>query len=563
VVVVRIASLLDHMRAVWRIGEPMIRLLLLLLLLLLMWSSAVAVAWGEVIERAYYLCTKEPLFWAFEEAHRDPLKEDDLYGAERDIVRLGNVPYQSPYLSEGDELWDVSAEFAKDAGRRRLFEWAIFNETTGYFVFKGKPEMMDLIDALARAEIVELPRTVLVNAKVYRVRRKNVGISKWKVSDLEKRHKSLLEAEVMTRPGQEVIFKGGDGSIDLRLEPQVGAVDEAIDLVFMIEGEVEGQSFSIKTGMTGFNGLSSIIEMGSIGGEETLLLVIKPEIFLLGGVRLNDAVLDVENPSPSPAEKLIPPEVEEKWPVVPKTGKMFRTFLVPPTFASFLDSGGGTDETGDPFAVDSDEVESTKKHSRFLLKKWDPRVKGGAAGNVYDMKNLFELQGVIFKEGDFAVLVANAGLLYAKLDPLQMELLDAICSLSGPEYPRMIFVNFSLLEGTTKIEISDLGRKNLKEKFKSGLMALPGRKSTLNLKNDFYSLSTENEPQVGVKDDVIDLRGKVVFSKGKETLFEWVSGITLTSGKRQIVSSYAHDGKWYALMVEAKVEEMADWLLGE
>ena len=64
-----------------------------------------------------------------------------------------------------------------------------------------------------------------------------------------------------------------------------------------------------------------MIELGSIGGDETLLLVIKPEIYLVGGVRFNQAVMDAQNPNLSPAEKLAPPEVEKKWPVDPKTGK--------------------------------------------------------------------------------------------------------------------------------------------------------------------------------------------------------------------------------------------------
>ena len=201
-------------------------------LLLLLWCSAVllAVARGEVVERAYYLGTKEPLLWAYEIAHKDPSKEEDLFGAEPELVRLKGVPYESLYLSKGDELWDVSAVFAEDSGKRRLFERAIFNETTGRFVFKGEREVSDRVDAIARAQIMDLPRTIQINAKVYRVKKKNFGVSKWNGGELEKRHKSLLEAEGMTRPGQQFVFKGG--AIEMRVQPQVGGNDEVIDLEF-------------------------------------------------------------------------------------------------------------------------------------------------------------------------------------------------------------------------------------------------------------------------------------------------------------------------------------------
>ena len=94
-------------------------------------------------------------------------------------------------------------------------------------------------------------------------------------------------------------------------------------------------------------------------------------------------------------------------------------------------------------------------------------------------------------------------------------------------------------------------------------MARPGWNSTLDFKNDSHSVSLKIEPHVGARDGVIDMSGEMVFSKGKGKLLEWKSWVTLLSGKKEIVSSFQKDGKWYVLVVEVKVEEMIDWLLGK
>ncbi|MDA7888652.1 hypothetical protein N9A86_04670 [Akkermansiaceae bacterium] len=106
-------------------------------------------------------------------------------------------------------------------------------------------------------------------------------------------------------------------------------------------------------------------------------------------------------------------------------------------------------------------------------------------------------------------------------------------------------------------------REDLRCVFKGGLVARPGQSSTLKLGCGLHSVSLELESGIGANEDYIDMRGRLHWIEGKETRAQWLSGITLISDKKQIVSSYLKDGKWYAILIEPKAEWMSDWLLGE
>ena len=516
-------------------------------LLFLMWFHAVllTVARGEVVERAYYFGSKEQLLSEMNN-DGDPFAEDDpevAPEAEKVVTRLQKAPFKSRYISAGDRLWDVSSQFEDDSGVEVPFEWAVFNETTGWLILKGETKELDRVGPDVQSVILSLPRSIHLHAKIFLVPTQDWGISSWKVSELEKSHQCLLEAEVMTPPGMEALVEGEKGAIKLRFEPQVGSSDEVIDMMSLtLSGTVKGYSFDLMTRLSGFNGVPSVIELGAIGNGESLVLVMRPDIYLPGGVKSREAVQDRSKPVISPYERMIPPSPEELWPPDPKTGKVFSRFMVSPTFIGFLDSGGGGEE------------------ERFMIKSWNSKVIAKPGERVFDVRPLLELQGVVFGEGDFAILVSTSGTLVAELDPKNMELLNAIVTAPRPSSPRIIALNFSLVEGEEKIEASDLSQESLKGKFKTGFVAWPGGNGVMRLKKGDLSILLEPEAQVGGWDNVIDLRGKLVFSEGKEVLLEWNSGVTLISGKKEIVSSYTKDGKWYALVVEARVEVLEEWL---
>jgi hypothetical protein len=529
-------------------------------------TISLAVAWGEEVrERAYYLGTKNELHWGFTQngGDVDPFAADPEPAPELTMVPLEKAPFQSRYFSEGNQLLDLTAGLRNHCPKEAKIGNAVFNETTGRLVVLADDAAHEFIEPIARSIIVGLPRMIRLTVKVYQVPIKGFGVSRWNGVDLETDHRSLVEAEVMTRPGAEAVINSSKGALVLNFEPQVGSNDEIIDSPLELSGEVKGHSFKLKTGVTLYNGVPAVIELGAMGGEEPLLLLLKPEIILVGGVKSDEAILDHENPPKSPFAKMIPPSVEEKWEPDPETGKVFRRFSVPPTFVNFIDSGGGGGEA-DPFATD----EPAKSESKYLVKSWSPKLKLELSARVFDLRILLEYQGLEFAGEDFAYLVENdspqlSSTLCAELDSANMELLYAIISAAGPANPVVITCSASLIEGTKKIEAHDLKREDLRCLVKSGLVALPGRNSTLELRKGPHAVLIEMEQQVGAADDQIDLRGGFQWLDGKETTSQWNSGVTLSSGKKQIVASYRKGEKWYSLVFESRAELMTDWLLGE
>ncbi|MDB4537710.1 hypothetical protein N9230_03745 [Akkermansiaceae bacterium] len=398
-----------------------------------MWCSAVLlmVARGEEIrERAYYFGSKESLIWMIPQEEKnggpDPFATDFKSGMApgKSMLRLKEAPFESPYISKGDELWDMAAELKNISGEGILIEQAIFNQTTRRLILRGNEAAFDRFDPFALGMSHDVPQMVQLKAQVYLVPRKGFGHSGWNGANLRKSYQSLAEAELMMRPGIEAVFEGGEGALKMRVEPQVAADRKIIDMRLDLSGKVKGHSFSLKTGFTGLNGALGVIELGSIGGGESLLLSLEPEIYLVGGVKLREVILDETQPLESPLDNLATHSDEEEWSADPKTGKVFRNFHVPPMILTFLDPGEDPGEgEADPFATAAPSV--SRKNAPYV-KSWNSKVIAGPAARVVDMKPLLKPQGVTFTEEDFACWVENSSTVYAELDRTNMELLDAI-----------------------------------------------------------------------------------------------------------------------------------------
>jgi len=203
----------------------------------------------------------------------------------------------------------------------------------------------------------------------------------------------------MTKVGQASTAAVGDGLLEIDFEPNVGRHDEWIDLRLALSGKVDEESFKVATGITGYNECPAVIELGGIGDEDVLLLWVKPEIYFVGGEKPAQLVLDAAGEVQVAKGRLRGDFLvsEEGGVVDPKTGKVFKQFIVPPIFLSFLDAGAGDD----PFAEDG----PTRSTKVSILKKWNPKVIARPWTRVLDLQELFKLQGVRFSEGDFICMV--------------------------------------------------------------------------------------------------------------------------------------------------------------
>jgi len=538
-------------------------------LLLLMWwvVAFAATVRGEVIERAYYFGVQDLRSWRFEpEDDSDPFAVDEPLDAEADerpqILPLGEAPFKSHFFSEGDQLFDLTKDFSDLVLPDAKVVCAIYNQTSGRIVLRGNEDahfhMKSLMEEVARSS----PYSIQLGVKVFQEPRKGIGVGLRDGRALLTNNKSMAELEVLARPGVEADVLLPGGVLDMNVVAQAGREFEWVDIGLHVSGVVRGRSFELATGLTCARGIPSVVEMGSLGDNDVLVLCVIPEIVFMGGVKWSEGVLDSNGRSLEvPDDFLRRHQFEEVRKVDPKTGKVFQNFSVPPTFIDFLDAGGDSGES-DPFATD-EEDQRARPTPRPSMKKWDARVIARPGDRVIDMKPLLELQGVQFAKGDFACLVENTSILYAELSLENMELMDAILVDGLRHPPRLVMCSIALVQSDEKIEGENLNRDGIRCLRKATVVARPGQNASLVLEEGFKKLSFEVEPQVGANDNIIDLMGILELRNGDSEELHWKSGVTLVSGKSQVVQSYQKDGKWYALLVEARAESLTDWLLGK
>ena len=109
------------------------------------------------------------------------------------------MTFKSRYFSEGDELWDLTAELNSMPSKEIVIEQAIFNETTGRLIIRGDDAALDRMNLIADAMTTNIPQMIQLTVKVYQVPMKNWGISRWNGEDLKNSHRSLMEAEMMAQ----------------------------------------------------------------------------------------------------------------------------------------------------------------------------------------------------------------------------------------------------------------------------------------------------------------------------------------------------------------------------
>ncbi|MDF1713857.1 MAG: hypothetical protein P1U90_16590 [Akkermansiaceae bacterium] len=180
--------------------------------------------------------------------------------------------------------------------------------------------------------------------------------------------------------------------------------------------KVEGASFDFQGVFTGLSGEETVLEIGSTKkGQETILVIVKGEVFFADGESLNDWVLgedgrqvwkedqvfEMRNPGYQANEK--------------DDGKIRRRFTVPPTFLTFLSSSAEAKEEGD---------------LRVLL-----------------MQN-----GVPLEDDDEVSILEKASTLRVKVSPLALRLIEGIVSPGEEIAFGMPHANMVLVESHKKLD---------------------------------------------------------------------------------------------------------------
>jgi len=510
---------------------------------------------AEMRERAYYFGPQDLEDWKFstqDDSGDDPFSDREMVEAESvRPLALKAVPYESVFFGEGDQLWDLKPDLEKTMGREVQILSAVYNQSTGRFVLRGTEYAHSVVSVIAEGNAQKLPRMIQSTLQVFKVPRRSFGVTQWDGLKLANEETCLAEIVCATKPGQKASSEVGDGLLSVEIEPNVGMYDEWVDIRAKISGSLEGEDFKISTGMTGFNGYPFAMELGAIGQGDVLVLTINPEIYFASGVKWSERVLDPKERGSSVEERLLaqyPPEVKE---VDSETGKVFKSFQVPPTIISFLDIGDGTGESDDPFADDESPV--LRSSVCPVLMEWSPKVIARKGDRVLDLRGLLQNQGVKFSDGDFAVMIEGQSSVSIEVGPEQMELVEAILDAGGLAIPRMVTCSVALIRGTQKIVGLNLERGDLRCVGKSVIVGKPGLKSSLELVVSGSKLVAVLEPNVGAFDDLIDLRVDFSLQEEDRKLSGFRSGVASYSG-HPIIAQQFYDGEsWFALLVESKI----------
>jgi hypothetical protein len=234
--------------------------------------------------------------------------------------------------------------------------------------------------------------------------------------------KLLQELSWNAISGNTTTIRSGEGTLQVESEIQWDAYDGYVDHLLSLESKIPQAEFHWSTGFSGVTGANWIQEIGSLDGENTLMLVSRYDPVFPDGRLWNEWVEKEEGGYFLEEALLQRIRWRDPHGQIPGEGPNdgTRMFFVPPTLETFLMSDFDSAPVDDPFAPDSesDNNEGAK-----------PRPS---------MKELLKQNGVEFREGDFAFYRRGSCELYVKLSPENLQILYGIIQPMGtgpPEYP--------------------------------------------------------------------------------------------------------------------------------
>lgn len=486
---------------------------------------------GELITRAYYIGKDQLSHW---NTRNQKILEANKDEKTPDPSPLKNAPFKSPHFNPNDVLYDFKSFKALLTGIQELPTHAIYNQTTGRLVVQGDHLSYNYFKSIAIATCRELPTTLAVQIEILQDGNLFPTIS--------------LEA----KPGQETKVTLSDENYELAItwEAYSDARDSILEVRFTIEGHANNQRLKCQTGITTLPGSPEIIALGkSSPNQPTLQLRLTHHILLPGGLSTLESVLDEHgNPTDLPHLRVGRSSAFQEGIVDPKTGKILRSYDLPPIFLHFMDTTWSGDQDRDPFA----EADENKPSSPMLpyLTNWDARIPVTPLALMVDCKQLFRNSGVELDDNDYAIFHDDSSTLYVLGDRTAHELVEGITHSGCSLPPRFIEANLQLIETVAKPTLESLKNKPTLLA-QATTIVLPGQSSTLTL----GPMHLDLEVQIDSNDSLVEARFLFQLAEGEEEpSFSIKSGLNLESGIPQIVQSTFTEGKWQSLIMTATIQ---------
>ncbi|YCM42446.1 hypothetical protein V2O64_14135 [Verrucomicrobiaceae bacterium 227] len=486
---------------------------------------------GELITRAYYIGKDQLSHW---NTRNQKVLEANKDEKTPDPSPLKSAPFKSPHFNPKDVLYDFKSFKALLTGIQELPTHAIYNQSTGRLVVQGDHLSHNYFKSITIATCRELPTTLAVQIEI--------------LQDGNLFPTTTLEA----KPGQETKVTLSDENYELAItwEAYSDARDSILEVRFTIEGHANNQRLKCQTGITTLPGSPEIIALGkSSPNQPPLQLRLTHHILLPGGLSTLESVLDEHgNPTDLPHLRVGQSSTLQEGIIDPKTGKILRSYSVPPTFLDFMGSTLSGDLDRDPFAETDENKPSTPVFSN--LTQWDARIPVAPLARMEDCKWLLRNSGVDLDDNDYAIFHEDSSTLYVLGNKTAQELVEGIVRHTDSSPPRIIETNFQLIETAAKPTLESLKNKPTLLA-QATTIVLPGQSSTLTLGPMHLNL----EAQIDSNDSLVEARFLFQLAEGKEEpSFYLKSGMLFESGIPQIIQSTFTEGNWQSLIMTATIQ---------
>lgn len=455
-------------------------------MLVLLWFALLIPVMGAELEVRLYRVSEAE----FQKAHQaSGLKAnaDDFWG---EVVK---PEFESRFF-DGEGRWRNCAKRVGEILQDKNFEGvAMVNLKRGVMVMKST-----FGDHVRFAKIVRdaLPKQIRFTASVYSVPGVVSGVRAMGFAERPEGADLLGEISAMAPFGRAARARAPSEKLEIQAEMTMDEINESVEVRFNLSGDLKGKSFSIISGLEGPIGMPLVQEMGSFNGKETMLLVMTPEVLLMDGSREDDWVLKEQGGTFLRKDRF---RRLRQHQFVVEQGS-FTSFTVPSHFLNWLNSP--VDKSWSLWLSDSPVFSGT-------IPGLTPK------GALFDLKELFRMNGIFFEKGGFVVLDEMAMKLHTNSKGGNLELMHGILKVCSQEGPRMIRV--------------DLEKWSSDGKFlkKVGALVSPGQLAEVALGNDLKA-------KIAVQTDsdfrVVELRVSLTESQRDFEKAVCKTGVTLLAG---------------------------------
>jgi hypothetical protein len=353
-------------------------------------------------------------------------------------------------------------------------------------------------------------------------------------------------------PGQNFQAKTGDGRLSLEMESQIDMNDRILDHRVTLRANYEEVSFEFKTGVVGAAGVPMVFEVGSLDGVKSVVIEMKLDLMMPDGGLRDEWVLQEEGSTFLLEESLALLEVYASGKDGPdEIGDGVYRFKVPPIIESFLRPSDSIGDD-DPFAGGSEKEELEPLP---VYEGIHPELAqfGGIAWA--DFKPVLRVNGLTFREGDFALLARGESALYVKLSESSLELLEGLLMWPYPGPPQMIQMEFVEIEGGGEENGDDYWRDEAKVSRKVGLVLLPGQTGEIRFGDE---LAVNIEAQIDGGDELVEVRMMLTERDGDFEKPSFKTGVVLRSGEASLIHESRVGGLRKAWVVRASVVKIEE-----